>query len=136
MIQTLDKNNLELLRKEINQSLSEIGKRHGIKMEVGKGSYTVYNATMKVEIAVISNDGVVKSKERIAYLRNCSLYGLKPEWLDKSFVTSYLGEKYKIVGFNARAHKQPVICAREDGKLFKFSTQSVKLYREGSINLQ
>jgi hypothetical protein len=44
--------------------------------------------------------------ERIAYEQMCSQYGLKPEWLGKTFTDK--GKTYTIVGLNIRSKRFPV----------------------------
>lgn len=127
MIQELNRANLGLLREAINAAIADFGNKFGVKISTGSASFSPANATMKLEIATISTDGVVESKERTAFIREARLYGLNPEWIDKEFTMLGSQQVCKVIGLNTRCHKSPVICD-SNGKRYKVSASTVKAH--------
>lgn len=115
------------IRDELNKVLPDIGKKLGISLKMGNGSYTHSTATLKVEAAVLTPDGEAQTKEAIAFKQFATSYGLKPTDLGREFST--MTGTYKIVGLATRSWKMPIL-ATQNGKMYKFPADVVtrKLY--------
>lgn len=121
----IDRTSIRLLRDEINNALVELGKKHGLQIDAGSASFLPgKNVTFKLECAVIGADGQAASKEAENFKAYCSLYGLRPEQLNGSFV--YNGKRWKIVGCAPRSHKYPILCEDQNGKVFKLPAHAAK----------
>jgi hypothetical protein len=120
---------LRNIREDIATELKSVGDKHGVLITPRNASFNSQNATMKIEIAVIGDGGVVENKDRTNYTLYCGSYGLKPEWLDKTFVSGR--DTYQIIGLAVRRSKNPVVVKRlPDGKDFIFPDHLVKLLME------
>lgn len=115
-ITTLDKQTLRIVREKMDEALAVLADI-GIHAKVGGISYQDQNATVKVEIAVMGENGEVVSKEALDYERYREMYDL-PE-LGTTFVNR--GVMYTITGLKPRSTKYPVLAERVDGKIFKFT---------------
>lgn len=115
-ITTLDTQTLKIVREKMDEALASLADI-GIHAKAGHISYQDRNATVKVEIAVMGENGEVVSKEALDYERYRDMYEL-PE-LGSTFVSG--GVMYTITGLKPRSTKYPVLAERVDGKVFKFT---------------
>jgi len=115
-ITTLDKQTLRIVREKMNEALATL-EEIGIHAKVGSISYEDQRASVKVEIAVMGENGEIVSKEASDYERYREMYEL-PE-LGTTFVNR--GTVYTITGLKPRSTKYPVLAKRADGKSFKFT---------------
>lgn len=117
---------LRALANEIEDALQDIAKKHNVSIKRGNGSYGETNATLKLEISDISENGTVLDKEAETFLSMATIYGFKPDDLNKVFTSN--GSKYSISGLNTRRSKYPISAIRlSDGGKYKFTATSVKL---------
>tara|TARA_X000001388_G_C2213035_1_gene115946 strand:+ start:381 stop:803 length:423 start_codon:yes stop_codon:yes gene_type:complete len=130
-IETFNKQNLEQLRKAINNSLGLIGRTFGIEITLGSVSYQKHNFTGKLIANLESKDGELFTKQAIDYKAFHEDYGLEKEWLGQSFDSR--GKTYTVVGLNTKASKYPVICECA-GKEYCVPVQSVRLGFKGVSN--
>lgn len=124
MIKQFDRQTLRAVTTAIETSLTNLAKTHGIVIKYKGGNFTPDNAVIKLELAIQSADGTAVSRERSTWTQLATFYGLKPEWLDKTF--NFYGKTFKIVGLNPKARTAPVIAANSNGKLFKFRQDDVQ----------
>jgi hypothetical protein len=126
---TITREKIGEIRDDIIDALKSVGEKHGVSITSKGASFNTMNASLKLEIAVIGDGGVVENKERTNYTLYCRSYGLLPEWLDKTFVSGQ--DTYQIVGLAIRRSKNPVVVKRvPDGKTFIFPDHLVKLLME------
>jgi hypothetical protein len=62
--------------------------------------------------------------DRITYEQMCQQFGLKPEWLDKTFQAK--GKTYTIVGLNIRSKRFPVLVTYDSTYTIGDNTKTVK----------
>ena len=115
-ITTLDKVTLRIIREKMDAALASL-EEIGIHAKATNISYQDQNATVKVEISVMGENGEVVSKEALDYERYREMYEL-PE-LGTTFTNR--GTTYTITGLKPRSTKYPVLAMRADGKTFKFT---------------
>jgi hypothetical protein len=72
---------------------------------------------------ILTDDGEVVTKESEDFRRYAHEYGLKPEWLGKTFESR--GQEFTIVGLSTRAKKYKVIARNSEGVGYKFHHDSV-----------
>ena len=121
-----DKTSLQTLRVAMIEALDTVAKNHGVKFELGNISYTPTSCKIKLSAAVIDTlSGVAETRERTNFKIYAPTLGLKREWLDKSF--GYLGYQFVVVGLRPQSWKRPVLVQRNDGKIFKFTAETVRL---------
>ena len=127
-VKKIDRASCKKLRTELEKILEPFGKKFGIDVKTGSGSFSETSFTLKVEMATISADGKVQNKEAEAFKTNAFVYGLKPEHLNTTFKT-WTGEKFEIVGLATRSRKYPILAKNLDnGKVFKFPAEQVKAF--------
>lgn len=117
---------LTALGNEIEEALQDIAKKHNVQIRRGNGTYGETNATLKLEISDISEDGSVLDKEAETFLSMATIYGFKPDDLNRVFISN--GDKYSITGMNPRRSKYPISAIRlRDGGKYKFTVVYTKL---------
>ena len=122
---SLTKSQLQEVRNLINSKLEEVGEQTGMQIKLGNCSYNHSNATFKLEVATLSEDGEVNTKEAEAYKQYAQYNhtGLKPEWLFSNFTSD--GDSYTLIGWKPRSSKYPALCKRADGNVYKLTKSSV-----------
>ncbi|HNS55604.1 MAG TPA: hypothetical protein PKO34_01005 [Smithellaceae bacterium] len=113
----LNKENINDLRKEVENQLSEIGNRRGIKLKIGTISYSPERFTCRLT-------GEPESGKKNEFQKYAELFGLGREDYGRTF--SLDGDEYSITGLITSRSKYPVQCTRADGKMFKFTVPSIK----------
>lgn len=123
-INQLDKQSLTRIRDQINAALEMVADDLGLNITVGSCRYTAKNATLKVEIATLSDDGSIQNKEREDFKIWAPSYGLSSGDLGKTFESN--GNTYEVCGLKRRSRKYPILAKRADGRMFKFAARYVK----------
>lgn len=127
-IERFDKGNMKMLREEIEAVLDFIYNDYGVKLEIGNITYSGEKFTTRLT----GYAGAPAEKEKLERKADQAekdfgilslLYGLAPDDLGKTFAAS--GHIWKIKGIKAKSKKYPILCSREDGKMFKFSASTV-----------
>jgi hypothetical protein len=101
---------LRVLRDEINASLAAVASKHGITLEVTKGTYGHTFGSFKLEIgqAVAAGvDPLLVTREAEAFKVNAKVMGFVPEDLGREF--SQGGQKWRIIGIKPRARTRPML---------------------------
>ena len=120
-ISQLDRQTLQIVSIKMDQALAAL-EDIGIHARTGHISYQDQNATVKVEISVMGENGEVVTKEALDYDRYREMRGL-PE---RGTQFTSRGSTYTITGFKPRSSKYPVMVTRADGRAFKFPIDNVK----------
>lgn len=123
-ITQLDRQNLKLLRSEIDVALKSLGDKYGIAFQAGNASFTYNNATFKLECNTIGVGGEVIDKDMAEFKSYGSMYGLKDTDLGR--LINYNGNIYTVKGLRSSSKKFPIIAKRQDGKMFKLPLSAVK----------
>ena len=101
----VDKNKLEVLSLHLNNALKEVEKHTGLSLTLKNIRHGTNNATAKIEIATVAEDGHAVTEESEAFLMFCHLHGLDKSDLYREF-TKTDGKKYCIIGYKPRASKK------------------------------
>lgn len=112
-----------LLRSEINAALKAVGEKHGVLVEAGNASFSDDFVNFKLRVSAKAEDGSVVSQEATDFKRFASLYGFFADDLGKEY--SVRGKSYAIAGLKNRSRTMPIIGRAKDGKLYKFTVESV-----------
>ena len=98
--QTLDEFNIDA-----RNVLEVLAKRHGLKMEGSRISYSSSDFTVKVKFELLENEsGVSGAKEN--WKKNCEYSNLKVSMFGKTFTDR--DGKFRVVGFNRKARTNVV----------------------------
>lgn len=127
----MDKATLKKLRKEFDNSadIKRIEEMLGVKIELGNGTFGNNNATFKLKVSDVEEDGTVITKEASDFMELAQFYGLDPNDLGASF--TFNGDVFTIVGLKTRFRKNRVL-AEKNGRTYRFSEEVVKLLLEKS----
>lgn len=126
-IKNFDRTNIQALRPPIEDALKNLATKYGISVKLGNASFSPSSVTFKLELATISADGLVCSKEVQDFKNYASMFGLKPDDLGKTF-KDINGEVYTIVGAKLHSQKYPILVeSASSGKRFKFPERRVQL---------
>jgi len=128
-VKEIDKILLQKVRDEISHCLEPIGEKYGIELKAGRCSYSPSNFTLKLEGSLVSEDGVVLTKEAGDFKKYAHWHGLVPEDLGKTFQSR--GVVYTITGLKTRASKYPITAEASNGGSYKFAAESVKRLLKG-----
>jgi hypothetical protein len=112
---------IDILRRDIDAAVAEVGKKHGLSIKAGNGKYSNgATGSVTVEIATINADGSIESREAQDFRMMAHLYGFQPDDLGRSFTMPLTGETYTITGLKGRAGKRPIIATDRFGKAYVF----------------
>lgn len=122
----MDKIKAKSLAEAVVKELERLGQEQGVVIKYETASYSQGNMKLTISLSEISKTGEVNSPEREAFKRLAESYGLRKEWLDRTF-TSATNKEYKVVGLRTRKRKYPVLCSR-NGELVLMTPQAVIKY--------
>ena len=120
-----DKADLKRLRKQIDAALTEVvGEHHGLIFKAGTINFEPDGSGCEVKID-IRIKGALEKWERDAqrsfmgYAKGGSFDGIGPDDLGAPLLRN--GEKWTLIGYKARARRDPFLVRREsDGKAYRF----------------
>ena len=107
-IETMSKGNIQKIRSMIEDSLFVIMEDHGLKFELGNGSYdddSVKFNGFRISLSHALSPEEKALKGQIDFRRKYD--GLVT--LDDSIIAEDRGQQFKLVGFKPRARKKPFI---------------------------
>jgi hypothetical protein len=126
---TITKTFLQTLRGDMNDALDAVAKKHGIAIAVDGCRYDAAagTGTYKLNIAANVEQGETPAdaKRRTDYERHCFVFGLKREWLGKTF--RHNNGYTTIVGLETKRTKYPVVCRDPLGNVRLYPVELVKL---------
>jgi len=111
---------LNTLRKQMQNSLSLFADKTDMQIEVGNCSYRGGEATFKVK--VLMEGAKTREQEDLEYYAELHK-------LDTSLVRKLMGEDMELIGYKARARKKPWVLLRQrDGAEFVADTNLVEKF--------
>jgi hypothetical protein len=123
MITTFNKQNLDALRKEINEALKPIMLKHGLsKLRLESGRYTASTFSSRLEAELGKTTQAAEVQDTILSKR----YGFDENVIGKRFMTVH--GVFEIVQFNRKAKTMPVIARdlKSSTRMCKFTVDYVK----------
>ena len=128
-ITSFNKSNLADVRSAINTSLNDVADHFGITLEIGNISFEGNRFTTKITANIVSEDGVVQTREREDFTRYAkTLCDLDPDWLDDTY--SSQGRTYQITGLKTKARKNKIMLECSDGRGYVAPAELVKRMME------
>jgi len=123
-MKTLDRNTVKTISEDIMEALKAVSLKHGVQFSYKGGTFSTTSAKLRIEAAVVGDGGVVITSERRDFPVYAKMFGLQPEWLDKTFVHG--NASYTITGLSTRKRTNPVNCRNErTGKTYVFPANTV-----------
>ena len=125
-INTIDRDNLRLITRMLQAKVDEVAQETGLEIKVGNARFSPRNATIKLEVNTIGDNGMAFTKEAENYRYLAPLLGLSVDWLGKSFI--YKHEVHTLVGYMPKSTKFPMLATSMNGKEIKFTIETVRRY--------
>lgn len=120
----MDKQKAQQMRVFLEVALTGFEEHFGVAVKIGSIRYTDTNASMRLEVSEVSENGEVQSREVEDFKRFADAYGLSPEWLGEKFTVR--GKTFTITGLNTRAKKYKIRAKDEAGNPYKFNELTVQ----------
>jgi len=126
-MKTFDGESLKKLGDDIITALRPVAMKFEIEISIQGGSYGQGEAKLTLSLKIPAPSGTGASvQEEKDFVKYANCYGLKTEWLHKTFKGPD-GFEYQIVGLSMRSRKFPVRCKRlSNGRFFNFEPNPVK----------
>lgn len=118
----MDKQGIELIRRELNTILGAYGAKKGIQFQLGSITYS----SNQFGVRLTGTSGATKEDaDQVNWEKYCWTYGLTPEDFHK--VVIFKGNHYRLVGFKPRSTRYPIIIERVGtSNRYKLSELTVK----------
>jgi len=116
-IKRITPSSIDTIQNAIDKKLAEIEKEFGVSIKFNGGKYTDSYFRKKMEIAVVSENGKVKSKKAIAFKRQVKNGNISDEYEVGGRVRTSTGDTFIIDGYNSRARKYPVELHNRDRRV-------------------
>jgi hypothetical protein len=114
----MDKKLAKLVQEEAVAALEAIAASHGMTVRGHGGSLADISMILKFEFKT-ADAGAISAKEKTDFELYCSLFNLTPSDYGATFVNS--GKTYKVVGFDMKRRKFPIVAIGPDGKRILFT---------------
>lgn len=118
----LDKVSVEKLTRDIEAALAAVGEKYGVKITRNGGKFDSAGADLKLKVRVLNAApaAVNNSRQAQAFRLYAPLEGISADALGKTIRLSQLG-LCKIVGWNTRASRMPIMLETATGAAAKCS---------------
>ena len=122
----LNKTLVRQILAECDEALKAVADRHGMKVVRKSCRYsdTELPVAFKLVGTVTDDSGTEVDPEAKAFTDMAKLFGLKPEYLGRSFMSR--GRSFTVTGLKPRNRKYPVMAKTADGRGFKFPADVVE----------
>lgn len=124
-VDTLDEDIVGYVIERLAETMDQLSGELGIAVRMCKANCTLFNGEVTIQMAVVSNRGVVMDRDAVAYVLEAPKFGLVPEDLGKEFTCS--GGRFKVVGLRPRI-KHSVLCLQIEppiGDIVRFQPEQV-----------
>jgi hypothetical protein len=121
---TITKDLMRAIRIDVNSALVAVGQKHGVVLTLGNGTFTADNAHFKLNVAAVSSDGNVITKEAADLKLYQRTLGLTDAQLTQVFTLA--GKAHVLCGFRRHATTNPFLikCIAND-KVYLAPRESV-----------
>lgn len=115
----MDRSSLRAFTEKLKPKLEELAKETGYSVQLGRGTYSDTNATLKLEIAEENEDGDVMTENAEAFKIYAPTDGIPADLLFQPVVMR--GKPAKFIGYTnfvymqPRARKMPYLVKTEEG---------------------
>ena len=123
-INQFDKTNLtKVVRPGLEKALAAVAAEWGVKIEVGSCRFDTNNVTFQVKLSTVGSDLAAEERNTKTWALMAGIFGLPTDGLGRTFATG--GRRYTITGLSPQRRSYPVDAKRDDGKVFKFPSETV-----------
>jgi len=131
-IKQFDREECRRLGGAIEEALQKVGQQYGVHIKRGNGSFNPTSLTLKIEAAIIGENGAIKDKGSEDFKRYATMYGLQPSDLGRKF-KDWSGKEFEITGLAMRRTKNPILAKNtRTGKGFVWPEKEVQVLLDKS----
>lgn len=117
MLNKFDKNNLNLLRVEIEKAIAPIKEKYGVAIKLGGFKYDDFHFHSKMEVDIKNQASAAKDLEQYATMS--TLLGFNKNIAGE--VIAVNGKEFTVTKIDLGKPKFPIIATGDDGRSFKFT---------------
>ncbi len=134
-IERFTRDNVRDMRGRMQAALDTL-KDLGVSFDLGNISYGDVEFHLTVTVRCGAGAAMSAKERKLEEARRdwetyAKLFKLDPSWLGRTFETR--GETFTIVGVKPLAEKFPVLAEKKDGRLFKFSAETIIMKLGGKL---
>lgn len=118
----ITRNRIRQINADIEKALWSVAEKHGVEISVGNSSFTDVEYTTKLTVKTEGSE----QREREQSREYAKMLGLPEGIVGRDFVMR--GETCKVVRIDPKKRKYPVIIKKPNGKKYKVTVESVKMY--------
>jgi hypothetical protein len=120
LMEYFNRENLKIIRDEIETALSKVSNKHGIVISLGYVRFTSNEARIKLTLSTIKNQSTLSgntesaknntlfnTKEGQEFINYAVTLGIPQDYLGKTFILK--GHTFQIIGLNRHRRKYPII---------------------------
>lgn len=116
---------VKILMERVIEELEDLAQERGLEIKTGAGRYTTSCLTMRLELAIASEDGSPVGKDAEAFKNYCIRWSMPSTDLGRTFERD--DGVWKIVGARPRSRRAPILIERQsDGKRVRTGFMGVK----------
>lgn len=119
------------VKSKIMEHLEPLGAELGLSFEIGGATCDPNQMYFHSKLTV--SVGNKEDQEKRQFNKYCSLFGLEPSDYGRDFRSG--GRNFKLIGFNLRASKMPIIARNEQGVEYKFTETAIKPFQKEKSNV-
>lgn len=123
-IKEINRTNIRTINEDILKALEKVANKHKVLINLGNSSFTSDNYSTKLSVSVVRG-GTALTREAKAFNTYKNSWGLEHLSVG-SFVKTWNGKVFKIIGATPRSTKYPILGENKSGKVYKLPSQSVK----------
>lgn len=107
MSTTFNSQNLKAFRNDFDKAVEDLQKQYGVKIQIGNISFNDLKFTTKMTVTSNGTNKSGKDLDQLEFERNCFFYGFEKSDYRKEFSDGK--RTFRLIGFNTRSRKMPLI---------------------------
>jgi len=137
-IATFNRNNIDAIRKSINEKLAQVSKELGIALSIGGMNYSSDTITTRLTINAVGDnikdgESIEEANKRAEFEKYAQLFGLQKSDFGKEVKLN--NKLFRICGIAPKSRKYPILALnREDGKVYKLPIAGVQMHLSAVSN--
>ncbi len=126
-IQRFSTASLNCIRQRFQSVCDDLSKELGLGITLGNIRFSETTATLKVNLVTSGENGEIKSKEAIDFIRYAHSHGIPVSCLGKIFSNTN-GDELILLGYMPRSYAYPFLAERTyDKKRYKFPKTAIQI---------
>ena len=120
-----DRQNLRVIRADIEQALRAVEQKHGVSFTLGSIRFSPDSFRCRLEADASAKAGLpAADRARKEFEEYAGAFFLKTDDFGKTFV-GHTGSRYTICGIKPSSYKYPILARSSRGTVYKFTAEQV-----------